>query len=827
MKKVLLSCMAVAMGMAIAVAQDESYPAAPAYPTTLDFTLNGEKELPGVSVTQTMVPYDGSEYLSIEITGESDANDITMDFTTPEGWDYTLIHSQVNGGDSPFKTRSDESDNWIELKYASGYKKGNSFKFPVNGKESLGTIYLVKGDYVWAYSIDVSLKVSKSEGSGDSSVLQYPDALNLTLNGEKELPGVSVKQELVPFDGEDYLTVTISGECDAKEITLDIATPEGWDGMLTFSEYGESGDIEPLKAKAPAKEGDDYWTPLMFAEWMGLKPGNTITFPVDGEEHQAMACLVKGDAYYTIQIDFVFDVKKSSGSGDEPVDPNNPSLPKSLKYTLNGETELPGITVKQQIDDTYHLINITGECDSDKITVTFDTPEGWDGLMIADFFGCGEISNLQTRGEVSMIPVENILGMGFQKGNTITYDTDGEANIGYIALIKGDMACSTFIDFEITVSKSGGSDQPGLDGPAFPESIGVTTFAEGLEVWQGEDYDILTIILSGEIAQESFDVVLDVPEGWDGFISAAYSDDTTIGESGVGPRKTRAEEIEWYDIEAFIDAGYVKGNKFTFKANGTQQDVEIHLYKGNMVDAANWIALENNEVTSTGGNVEPIIPVFPETFELTVDSQNVSVWQGGIDEIDASGISLTEDELEVLSMFMPEKAIVLNGSTEAENVTVDFDLPEGWLGVLPVKVNILAEDDYNLLSTRANDFEPYPLNEFLDQIQMMGIFETPVEPGNPLVFPTNEKKQVYGCYLYMYDDGTLAGDPEFAGYYLDMANSFVIVVNVESKTSSVESINTIDSNATYYDVTGKKIANPTNGIFVKIVDGKASKVIVK
>lgn len=439
--------MAFAVGTAMIMAQAGDNPTTPTYPTTLDFTLNGEKELPGVTVSQTMVPYDGSECLTIDITGECDANVITMDFLTPDGWDYALIDSLIDGEGSPFSTRSKESDSWVALKDVKGYKKGNYFKFPVNGKQSYGTIYLVKGDYVWAYSIDITIAVSKIEGSDK--------------------------------------------------------------------------------------------------------------------------------------------------------DPDTLKLPEALDYTLNGEKELPGITVKQQIDDTYHLISITGECDSDKITVSFATPEGWDGLMIADFFGCGEISTAETRSDVNLIPIENILGMGFKEGNTITFDTDGEANIGYIALIKGDMACSTYIDFEITVSNANGSDDPiVIDAPEFPTEVNMTTFAEGLEVWQGIEYDILTIILSGEIAEKTFDVVLDVPEGWDGFISLPYEDHIVIGESELGP-KTRAEEPYWMEIDEVLDWGAEKGNKFTFSPNGEKQDVMVYLYKGGMVDVGNWISLENNGVIST------------------------------------------------------------------------------------------------------------------------------------------------------------------------------------------------------------------------------------
>ncbi|MDE6478626.1 MAG: hypothetical protein K2L45_00020, partial [Muribaculaceae bacterium] len=377
MKKVLLSCMALAAGAAMAIAQEEA-----TYPSELNFTLNGEKELSGVNVSQTITQYDGAPLLTIKITGECDADALTMDFVTPEGWDYALIDLLLDGGNSPFTTRS--GDLWLPInRIDKNFKKGNSFNFPVDGKDNFGTIYLVKGDSFWSNSIDIEMNVSKVGGSGDDQPVtpptempEYPESLNITLNGEKELAGVTVTQTMEPYVGDDYLTVTVTGECEANEITINMATPEGWDSMLTYSDYdGASEEINPLKSKAPAKEGDDYWMPLSFAGW--LTPGNTITLPVDGEEWRASAYLVKGEDVYMINIDVIFDVKKADGP-DVPGD-DDPALPSELNYTLNGEKELPGVKVRQLIDETTHVFSVTGECDAETITLAFDIPTGWDG----------------------------------------------------------------------------------------------------------------------------------------------------------------------------------------------------------------------------------------------------------------------------------------------------------------------------------------------------------------------------------------------------------------------------------------------------------------
>ena len=292
------------------------------------------------------------------------------------------------------------------------------------------------------------------------------------------------------------------------------------------------------------------------------------------------------------------------------------TMPDHLDYKLNGKVELPGVKVRQLIDATTQVFSITGKSDLDKITITFETPEGWDGIMIADQWGEGEISTVKTRG-VELIPVDNILGMGFAEGNSITYATDGEAQWGMIALIKGDMACSTFINYDFTVSNSGGTDVPGPseDDPAFPESFVITTFPEeGLEVWQGEDQEVYTIGISGEISEPTFTVLIDVPEGWDGFISIPYADDLVIGESGFDPRKTRAIEYYWEDIEEVLSWGAIKGNRFTFTPNGEEQDAAVYLYKGELVEMNNWISFETMVSVKEGSGVNGVSAAEKATY---------------------------------------------------------------------------------------------------------------------------------------------------------------------------------------------------------------------
>ena len=589
MKKVLLSCMALAVGSAMAIAQD-----LPEYPEKLDLTLNGQKELPGVTVTQEMIPFDGDDYLTIHITGECDAKEITLDITTPDGWDGVLTYSDYDRSSediNPLKAKApakDDEEHWMPLQYAGWLHPEPTITLPVDGEEWDASAYLVKGDQVYMVQIDIVFEVSKAGGSDEPASLEYPEEMSFTLNGKAELPGVTATQEYT----EGTISISVTGEYDADEITMEFATPQGWDSMLVQSEM-TGGDIEYAK-KAPVENDEYSWYPLEFGEAQGFKPGNSLTFPVNGEEQYGLVALVKDEQIYWATIDITFEVAKAEGS-DEPIVGDEPTFPETIEYTINGEKELAGVEAKIEADGYGGLsMSVTGESDAETITLEFAVPEGWDGWIVsAPYAEVSEKPAAKTRGEEDWQPLDNFLQyMGYVKGNTVTFAVEEEDNFATLALYKGDKVYNATIDLEYNVVPAGGAV---TTEPVFPESIGVTTYAEGLVEEQTNDEGQITVAVTGEIEESTFDVVLDVPEGWDGFISMTQAGDVTINESenGVTPKNTRAEE-DWMPLEEALAAEGVQGNKFTFKANGERNHVEVYLYKGEEVYVANSITLTAN-----------------------------------------------------------------------------------------------------------------------------------------------------------------------------------------------------------------------------------------
>lgn len=54
-----------------------------------------------------------------------------------------------------------------------------------------------------------------------------------------------------------------------------------------------------------------------------------------------------------------------------------------------------------------------------------------------------------------------------------------------------------------------------------------------------------------------------------------------------------------------------------------------------------------------------------------------------------------------------------------------------------------------------------------------------------------------------------------------------LVVKAASSSSSVEAVEVVEGEAVYFNLQGVRVANPENGLYIKVVNGKSQKVIVK
>ena len=86
--------------------------------------------------------------------------------------------------------------------------------------------------------------------------------------------------------------------------------------------------------------------------------------------------------------------------------------------------------------------------------------------------------------------------------------------------------------------------------------------------------------------------------------------------------------------------------------------------------------------------------------------------------------------------------------------------------------------------------------------------------SNVIVVPADGKLRQYGFYLG-------------AEGKVDTYNMYLLQATVKDKTSGVAAIETVEAGAEYFNLQGVRVTNPVNGMFIKVADGKVSKVVVK
>ncbi len=136
--------------------------------------------------------------------------------------------------------------------------------------------------------------------------------------------------------------------------------------------------------------------------------------------------------------------------------------------------------------------------------------------------------------------------------------------------------------------------------------------------------------------------------------------------------------------------------------------------------------------------VEPVGPEFPESFDVTADIEGVVIDQYIDEDTDAYTIEVT-------------------GETEADEITLNFNLPEGWDALVGTQMSFHGWGVKKL----ANAAEWVGLDEYKEE---MG---AGVEEGTSFTFKTGDN--IFGNYVLV------------AGDQVDVANPIAIVVHVDKK----------------------------------------------
>ena len=177
------------------------------------------------------------------------------------------------------------------------------------------------------------------------------------------------------------------------------------------------------------------------------------------------------------------------------------------------------------------------------------------------------------------------------------------------------------------------------------------------------------------------------------------------------------------------------------------------------------------ESDGQGGNETG--PVFPEGIALTTDGDHVNVVQ----EYDE-----TSNEL----------LISLTGETAKDTLEVTFEVPEGWTGYVGANFEDLGMGTSIFRSSKDDDDPNWvPMDVFMQA--MGGLKET-----NTLKFQLTSAGAPFmgGMYLYY-------------GEKVYVAGSIVIQGDVKSGTVGVEAVEAVDADATYFNLQGVEVKNPS------------------
>ena len=393
-------------------------------------------------------------------------------------------------------------------------------------------------------------------------------------------------------------------------------------------------------------------TPVSTTSAKGTIPdGTTYTFqnPFNTPDKPAgtydVTLIVKYEVLGSTEYFYMAPISYADAEGGGGDIVKLPPFPESFV----AEVDVEGIDIEQEDDDYEYYIFLAGETAADTVTLTLDVPQGWDGFYCAG--STGEIDDedaptpfirKQARAaaddeEDPSIDIRELLAYfpDLKKGNSVTLKVGDDSAYGIFFLYKGDLAHYKAINVNPALTKT--------EGPAFPESFEMTLNDKDLTVTQGEDQGVYTIAISGKTEATKVTVILDVPEGWDGFIGQtdnAYDPEI----DPLGGVNMVAEEPEWVPVDMLLEAGLKEGNVFEFIPDGEEHGGILYLYKGALADTANTILIE-----------------------FTAENDNIS----GIDSVEASDSGARYFNIHGVEVNRPDSGIyvkISNGKASKVNI---------------------------------------------------------------------------------------------------------------------------------------------------------------
>lgn len=228
--------------------------------------------------------------------------------------------------------------------------------------------------------------------------------------------------------------------------------------------------------------------------------------------------------------------------------------------------------------------------------------------------------------------------------------------------------------------------------------------------------------------------------------------------------------------------------------DGTLSDESTLLFRNNFTIAS--VEAGKYDVTCAVAIFNGTLQVYPIEYAAPVEAPTAP------EQISGSSVDGTVKQGTVQGY----PGLVFDLKSNTSTVTVKFDVPEGFTSWFIYDEEAEGDGEEIEPLTRAEESYWVSLSMLQSQIPY-GV------TGNEITLST-AKTPYYLTLIPVWGDQA------------DYGNMYFAQVNIDH-TVGVEAIEAADAAAEYYNLQGVRVLNPENGMYIKVVNGKSTKVIVK
>lgn len=343
----------------------------------------------------------------------------------------------------------------------------------------------------------------------------------------------------------------------------------------------------------------------------------------------------------------------------------------------------------------------------------------------------------------------------------------------------------------------------------------------------------LDVVWFGKSGNNCYVYVTD--RNYDSTLLFGYNLDYKIGDVLQGPWEAQYSPYnglpEWKFVSEPTLAQYSSFPQYPAVESVTADDVNrVVMFKGVEITEATPSAKSNYDVTigettyqfRNNFNLES---VDPGTYDILVA---VALYNGAVqiyplefnkpsnDPVFPETMSVSSVDGEAHCTFEYTQGMgwdfIIEVESAKDQAAITIDMPEGWDTIYLYMYPDYDEGDYGGFD---DFFAPRKVASELIPAEYIGLSAL---ENNTFTVKTGDGKEAKEGVMYLGYNGLV-----------DAANNITVYVIAKKSegTSAVESVEIAKGEAEYYNLQGVKVANPEKGVYVKVLNGKAEKVVLK